>query len=161
MPTIRVDNQVMEALKLRAVEEGLVFSTPNEVLRSVLSLGGTPLRKQEQAPVPQRYVDIELGTMRSREEYNLIPIKKRDRRFFPGYKLAFELHTDTGVVDTHVTSALRGTRVGDPDEGKYIRKGLRNWFDGHPELQDGAVIRIECLQQHRVYRLSVVHPGGA
>ena len=161
MPTIRVDDQVMEALKLRAVQKGLVFGTPNGVLRSVLSLDGTPLRKQEEAPVPQRYVDIELGTMRSREEYHLIPIKKRDRRFFPGYKLAFEVHTDAGVVDTHVTSASRGTRVGDLDEGSYIQKGLRGWFDAHPELQDGAVIRVEALQPHKVYRLSIVHQGGA
>ena len=161
MPTIRVDNQVMEALKLRAVQEGLVFGTPNEVLRSVLLLGPEPLRKQEEAPVPQHYLDIELGMMRAREEYNLIPIKKRHRRFFPGYKLPFDMHSDTGVVNTHVTSAPRGTRVGDPDQGLYIRKGLRDWFDAHVELQDGAVIRVEALQPHKVYRLSVVHPGGA
>ena len=38
MPTIRVDTEVMDALKTRAVEEGLVFRTPNDVLRSVLAL---------------------------------------------------------------------------------------------------------------------------
>ena len=32
-PTIRVDTEVMDALKTRAVEEGLVFRTPSDVLR--------------------------------------------------------------------------------------------------------------------------------
>ena len=161
MPTIRVDNQVMEELKQQAVRQGNVFGTPNYVMRSILGLGPvTRQSRQEEAPIPPHHVDIELGSMRGREEYNLIPIRKSVRRFFPGYKESFDLHTDTGVVNTCVTSAPRGTRVGDPDLGSYIQKGLRVWFDGHPELQDGAVIRIESLQPGREYRLSISHPGG-
>ena len=36
--TISVDDEVLHALTARAIEEGLVFSTPNEVLRRVLKL---------------------------------------------------------------------------------------------------------------------------
>ena len=97
--------------------------------------------------------------MRGREEYHLIPIKKRTRRFFPGYKLEFERQTDLGSVNTHVTSAPKGTMNGDPDQGTYIQKGLRDWFRGHPELQDGAVVRIESVQKHSVYKLLVIHSG--
>ena len=150
----------MEELKKQAVQQGLVFGAPNDVLRFILSLDpGTRQSRQEKAPIPQHHVDIELGTMRGRLEYNLIPIRKNVRRFFPGYKVPFNLHTDTGVINTYVTSAPRGTRVGDPDQGAYIRKGLREWFDGSA-LQDGAVIRIEWLQPAREFRLSILNPGS-
>ena len=117
MPTIRVGTAVMDALKTRAVEEGLVFRTPNDVLRSVLALEVKTEDNHAESPMPQQFVDIELGNMRGREEYHLIPIKKRTRRFFPGYKLEFERQTDLGSVNTHVTSAPKGTRNGDPDQG--------------------------------------------
>ena len=159
MPTVRVDTEVMDALKTRAVEEGLVFRTPNDVLRSVLALEVKTEDNHAESPMPQQFVDIELGNMRGREEYHLIPIKKRTRRFFPGYKLEFERQTDLGSVNTHVTSAAKGTRNGDPDQGTYIQKGLRDWFRGHPELQDGAVVRIESVQEHSVYKLLVIHSG--
>ena len=38
MPTIRVDNEVMQELQQRAYREGLVFGSPNQVLRLVLEL---------------------------------------------------------------------------------------------------------------------------
>ena len=38
-PVIRIDDDVMERLKQRAIELRLVFSTPNEVLRVVLGAG--------------------------------------------------------------------------------------------------------------------------
>ena len=38
MPTIRIDHDVMGALQERAVKEGLVFGSPNQVLRVVLGL---------------------------------------------------------------------------------------------------------------------------
>ncbi|MCZ6789606.1 MAG: hypothetical protein O7D33_06690, partial [Chloroflexi bacterium] len=37
-PTIRIDEQVMEELMKRAVDLGMVFPTPNEVLREILEL---------------------------------------------------------------------------------------------------------------------------
>ena len=37
-PTVRVDDEVLEELKKRAVALGLVFGTPNEVLRHILEL---------------------------------------------------------------------------------------------------------------------------
>lgn len=40
-PTIRIDNEVFEELKERAIEFGLVFETPNMTLRKILSLDGS------------------------------------------------------------------------------------------------------------------------
>ena len=36
--TIRIDEQVMEELMKRAVDLGMLFPTPNEVLREILGL---------------------------------------------------------------------------------------------------------------------------
>ena len=41
MRTIRIDDQVMNELEKRAVEEGLVFGSPNQVMRLVLGLDGS------------------------------------------------------------------------------------------------------------------------
>ena len=40
MPTIRIDDEVMEILKKKAVQRELVFGTPNQVLRSEFGLDG-------------------------------------------------------------------------------------------------------------------------
>lgn len=42
MPTIRIDDDVMRDLQRRALDLGLVFRTPNDVLRSVLGLDEKP-----------------------------------------------------------------------------------------------------------------------
>ena len=41
MRTIRIDDQVMNELEKRAVEEGLVFGSPNQVMRLVFGLDGS------------------------------------------------------------------------------------------------------------------------
>ena len=41
VPVIRIDDEVMSKLQALAIEEGLVFSTPNAVLRISLGLDGT------------------------------------------------------------------------------------------------------------------------
>ena len=48
VPTVRVDDEVMEGLKNRAVALGLVFGTPNEVLRHILEL--TTAEASSEAP---------------------------------------------------------------------------------------------------------------
>jgi hypothetical protein len=47
VPVIRVDNQVFEELKKRAIELGLVFETPNTTLRKVLGLDSEPDVQQD------------------------------------------------------------------------------------------------------------------
>lgn len=85
MPTIRVDNQVMVKLKELAVLQGNVLGTPNDVMRSVLELGSPVTRqgRRKEPPVPQDHIDIEMGPIRGRKDYHLIPVRKRVRRFFP------------------------------------------------------------------------------
>ena len=150
-PVIRIDDEVMEELKKKAVDLGLVFSTPNEVLRAVLDL----VRQED--TVASRFIDIDIRNPQAVIQYHLIPILKRNRRFFPGYRIRFVLETDLGEVETYVTSAPQGTRIGDPDGGAYIQSRLRSWFNAHQsQLANGATFHIEALEAGKRYRLSLV-----
>ena len=149
-PVVRIDDEVMDELKKRAVDWCLVFSTPNEVLRAVFGLG-----KQENIGV-DKFIDIEIKNPAASQQYHFIPISKGIRRFFPGYKLPFVLETDLGEIRTHITSAPKGTRIGDPDGGAYIQSGLRKWFDAHQaQLANGATLHIEASEPGKRYKLSI------
>jgi len=160
-PVIRIDDQVMEELQKRAVQLGLVFGTPNEVLRRVFQLatpdpgGGAEGSTQN----GKTTLEVELGKVYTPRRWALIPIPKGFRGFFPGYKVPFQMDTDAGPFTTHVTSAPKGTPRGDPDKGAYIQGGLRPWYDKHRELRDGARLRIESLEPGRRYKLSILSPG--
>lgn len=104
-------------------------------------------------------IEIQLNNLHTRcwtEGWTLIPIPKDKRRFFPGYKKEFKLETDTGPLTTQVTSAPKGTPIGDPNAGAYITGGLRQWYEKHPQLKDGDKIRIECLTPEKQYKLSII-----
>jgi hypothetical protein len=146
-PVIRIDDEVMGELKRRAVDLGLIFGTPNEVLRGILGLDN-----EGDDTIFDEFVDIEI----SNTKYAYIPIRKRHRRFFPGYKVPFILETDTDKVTTHVTSAPKGVPRGDPNGGIYIRRGLLNWFEAHEaQLKNGATLRFQALEQGKRYKLSI------
>lgn len=153
-PVIRIDDEVMNGLKKKAVDLGLVFSTPNEVLRAIFGLD-----KQDNIGI-DKFVDIEIRNPYTLQQWAIVPIPKRKRRFFPGYKLSFVLETDLGEITTHVTSAPKGTRIGDPDGGAYIQSRLRKWFDVHQaQLVNGATLHIEALEPGKRYKLSIGNKG--
>lgn len=84
-------------------------------------------------------IEIELTDglgKQSWKAYNLIPVRKEYRSFFPGYRKPFVLETDAGDIVTHLTSSSRGTRKG-AKQGEYIDKGLKPWYDLHLELKSG------------------------
>jgi hypothetical protein len=149
-PVMRVDDEVMDKLKERAIDLGLVFSTPNEVLRAVFSID-----RRDDTSVPD-FVDLEIRNPHAKHRYHFIPVSKKNRPFFPGYKLPFSLETEIGVVKTYVTSAPKGTPIGDPDRGAYIQSGLREWFDLYEvQLVNGATLRIEALEPGKRYKLTI------
>ena len=149
-PVIRVDDEVMNELKKKAIDLELVFSTPNEVLRAVLGL-----HKQDNI-IFDKFVDIEIKNPHSPQNFHVIPIPKRIRRFFPGYKLPFILETDIGEIRTYVSSAPQGTHIGDPDRGAYMQSGLKKWFDTHKtQITSGTIFRIQVLEPGKRYKLSI------
>jgi hypothetical protein len=145
MPVIRIDDEVWG--RLQEAAEPLV-DTPNSVLRRLLEL-----EKEEDAT--ERVIEIQVKSLYTPRRWALIPIPKDRRRFLPGYKVNFDLLTDVGVISTHVTSAPKGTPIGDLNAGAYIQGGLRQWYQEHPELKDGDKLRIEALEPGKRYRLSI------
>jgi hypothetical protein len=164
-PVIRIDDEVMDELKKRAIDLGLVFEPPNATLRKVLGLD------MDMKAVANKIVQdvlnkfgknenvIELELYDSSRKYVYIPLPKDKRQFFPGYKLNFELLTDIGVLTAHVTSAPNGTPIGDPHAGGHIRGRFGQWYAKHPELKAGDKLRIEALEVGKRYKLSVVSKG--
>ena len=147
MPVIRVDDEVWKELQKRA--EPLV-DTPNSVLRKILGFTGDKVSNEE------KVIEIELRNLYSPRRWALIHVPREKRRFFPGYKVYFDLETDTQAIRTRVTSAPKGTPVGDPNGGSYIQGGLRPWYNSHSGLKLGDRFHFEALEPGKRYRLSVV-----
>ena len=147
MPVIRVDDEVWKQLQRRA--EPLV-DTPNSVLRKILGL------TEDKVSNEKKVVEVILTNLHSPRKWALIRVPRETRRFFPGYKVYFDLETDTQPIRTRVTSAPKGTPVGDPNGGSYIQGGLRPWYNSHSGLKPGDKLRFETLEPGKRYRLSVV-----
>ncbi len=149
MPVIEIDDEVWGELQRKAVP---LVDTPSTVLRRILGLDS-----QKQTTLQGAIVEIHLNNLNNySRKWALIPVPKDKRRFFPGYKVKFKLETDVGALLARVTSAPKGTFVGDPDAGAYITGRLRQWYEKHPRLKDGDKVRIECLEPGKHYKLSIV-----
>lgn len=104
---------------------------------------------------PTNKIEIILYNLYTPKRYALIPIPKKYRSFFPGYKVPFTLETDIGEIRTKVTSAPKGTEYGDPDAGNYIQGGLKPWYNKHRDLKEGDKLIIEMLEPKKKYRLDI------
>lgn len=87
--------------------------------------------------------------------FHLFFIPKDSRRFFPGYKIPFYMETDVDTYETWVSSAPKGTQIGDHEAGVYIQKNLVAWFRAHPELKVGSKIVVEAIEPMKRYRLKI------
>jgi len=88
--------------------------------------------------------------------FHLFPIPKGGREFFPGYKIPFSIETDVGTYETWVTSAPKGTEVGDPKAGVYVQRNLIDWFKAHTELKVGSRILVEAIEPMKRYSLKTI-----
>ena len=152
-PVIRIDDQVMDELKKRAVDLGLVFEPPNTTLRKVLGLDWGEAHVDKAV---DNAVEFEFRENDRRYGRFYLRGLKGDRRVLPGFKQDFELVTDVGTFTAHIYSAPRGTPEGDPNAGKRIRGRLRPWFDKHPELKPRDKLRVSVLEPMKKYRLEIV-----
>ena len=125
MPVIRVDDDVWKELQNRA--EPLV-DTPNSVLRRLLFQSVKQNPQHEPEPLSTKTIQFPIETLHSAVSYSLIPIPKKYRYYFPGYKIKFKLESGLDTYDTQVTSALDGTPYGDPMGGVRIQGNLGPWF---------------------------------
>ncbi len=100
-------------------------------------------------------VEIVLHNLHTPRKYGLIPVPKEYRGFFPGYKVPFILQTDIGEITTRVTSAPKGTKVGNAAAGAYIQGGLKPWYKTHRELRGGDKLVIKVIEPKKRYSLMV------
>jgi hypothetical protein len=90
-------------------------------------------------------------------KFHLFGIPKPRRRFFPGYKIPFELETDIGIIQTWCSSAPAGTEVGNLDKGAYIQANLADWYRRHPTIKVGDKVRFKVIEPTKKYRLEVLN----
>lgn len=101
MRVLRVDDEVWEELKKRAVHLGLVFDTPNAVLRKVLGLQEKSKVRRQMVPgkltlqgefwKPMLEALVEMGGQGSRQEVHKAVKRKMKDRLKPG---DYELNRD-------------------------------------------------------------------
>ena len=87
----------------------------------------------------ENYVEIQLGPSKTGKtprwkRYNLIPVNREIRKFFPAYREKFVLETDVEEIITYVTSRTGKPNYNPKTEGKYITAGLYKWFRKHEDL---------------------------
>lgn len=105
----------------------------------------------------KRELFIRLTNPRSAIAYSLIPLSNSVRTFFPGYKVSFTMETVSGDIETQVTSASEGAKLGAPTEGKYVQGGLTEWFRTHKkDIESGLCIRIRQVEKGKRYVLDLV-----
>ena len=152
-PVIRIDDEVMNELKKRAIDFDLVFEPPNVALRNILELdiNNSGEKANENSTKQSDAIAIEIELTNSARKYVLIPLPKSKNTFFPSFKKTFELKTDVGVLTAHVTSEHNDSHV-----GSQIRARLGPWFKKHPELKAGDKVRISIIEPGKRYELSIV-----
>ena len=107
------------------------------------------------APTSQDTLEVIIRNP-SNIRFHTLDVPKTHRRFFPGYKITFELETDIDIIQTWVSSAPAGTEVGDPDKGTYIQANLAEWYRQHPTLKVGDKVTFKVIERMKKYRLEIV-----
>ena len=168
-PVIRISEDSFKRLQKYAVP---LVDTPAMVVDKLLdfceSHGGIELFPPSTGSAPKKgpdsrrsgfthskEVDIALEAIHTPKTYGLIPVAKNNRHFFPGYKVPFIIETDIGEIETRVSSAPKGTPLGDPDAGSYIAGKLKPWYRQHSDLRNGSVLTIEQIHGGTRYKLSI------
>jgi|YelNatPaOPRAMG01_1025707.scaffolds.fasta_scaffold142985_1 hypothetical protein len=131
-----IDKKVDEAGKLNA----LVFKVSSfQLLGNTIQADTRPSR-------------IEVTLTPSSLRYNLIPVHRNNRKYFPSYKEDFDLETNIGNLRCHVTGRVGNIQPGDQEGGQYIVGGLKSWFEKN-KPKPGEKVFIEIIEPRRKYRL--------
>jgi hypothetical protein len=140
MTVTSIDKKVDEAGKLTA----LVFKVSSfQLLKTtVLSI-----------KVPNR---IEITLTPAALRYNLIPLRRDNRKYFPPFKEPFDLETNVGPLTCHVSGGYGNVQHGDPEAGQYILGGLKHWIEKN-EPKPGEKVFIEVIEPGKKYRLLEPH----
>ncbi|MEA2021584.1 MAG: hypothetical protein U9N08_03835 [Candidatus Caldatribacteriota bacterium] len=125
--------------------------------KSVLKNENIPksIRNSDPCKKNENSVKIVIKNIDSAKKYKLFYFPKNIRDFFPGYKVPFTFETDIGEISTKITSAPKGTEIGDPSSGSYIQGGLKTWYEKHQELKNGDKLIITVVDPKKRYTLNI------
>jgi len=135
-----IDYKVPNPLELRVAE----------LEKRVSALeSGKPLSPTQPTQAAQR---IEITLSKGAAKHKLVPIPKKFRPLFPGYKVPFILKTSVGEIETHITGGHATDKRGDPSAGQYFTRGLSKWFE-HNDVKEGDTVVIEIIEPYKRYEL--------
>jgi predicted type IV restriction endonuclease len=86
-------------------------------------------------------------------KYNLIPVSRRIRSFFPGYRVSFVLEMDAGTLVTYIVGQ-KEISMGDPTGGTYFSAQLYRWYEAHKHLKPGDKLLVRKIAD-RKYQLVI------
>lgn len=90
----------------------------------------------------KRSLDLRVGY--SDLKYGILRVPKAERKFFPGFKVPFELNrSNLGISEAHMSSGPRDAQIGDPYAGNYITGGLKEWYQKNNVREEDSVRVIE------------------
>jgi len=101
--------------------------------------------------------EIKIKFVPSALDYGLIPLPRKYRHLFPGFKVPFTLIIEGEEITTKVTSSKGTPPIGDPKAGNRIQGGLTHWYQKHPELKigDHLVFAIKIIEPKKKYHLEI------
>lgn len=79
-------------------------------------------------------------------EYGLVYVPHEFRDFFPDYRRGFNVLTDIGIIETHMSSGN--------GEGQYFCS-MGEWYRRHPQVGPGDVLDFTMIEPHRSYSLHI------
>lgn len=158
-PVIRIDEQVMDELKKRAVEFGLVFEPPNTTLRKILKLDLANNMVIEEVKSnttgkeidDDKVIDIRVtGSQQIRNKHPVVPKSRID--FFPPPGKSFELE----LPSSGTIHALMG-------KGKTVHRHMhsepegeiQNWWR-QMQIREGNILRFEEIMPKARYKVTVI-----
>ncbi len=165
-PVIRIDDQVMDELKGRAVEFGLIFEPPNATLRRILKLdmdvSGHEVTEEVkinaagiETAESERVIDICVtGSQQLRNKHPVVPMSRIG--FFPPPGVTFELELPSGKT----ISAMMG-------KGKTVHRHMHSEPEGEiqrwwrqTQVKEGNILRFEEVAPKAKYKITVILTGA-
>jgi len=85
-------------------------------------------------------------------QYNYMPVKKDNRKFFPGFKIPFQLEFDDQNIETAIVSSVNKNPVIGSLDGSYFSRNVNKIYQAHPELVETKKMTIEVITPGEIYR---------
>lgn len=154
-----IRNRLEEAAKVSGKnlvirqDKGVIYfyeKGTKEIKKSRVRKEGEGIRRvQRYVDVEEDYFEVEITD--TEVKYNILRFPREARRLLPGYKVPFYLSEDGNQHKVTVSSARRGTEVGDHSAGNYITGLTSLWRNSQIKPSD----RVKIEKSEDQYRISV------